>query len=105
MQQVVELCAYVESQNFSKVTEIIRDHVEKTSGQSPGDYYHDAQINDLASWLSTFKCIKNVKSLPGILKSNPPHKIIVITFEMDGTVIEKNLKLLLDKDLEVLHID
>jgi len=105
MQQVVELCAYVESQNFSEVTKIIRDHVEKVSGQSPNDYYHDAEINDLANWLSAFKCVKNVKSLPGILKSNPPHKIIIITFEMEGTVIEKNLKLLLDKNLQVLHMD
>jgi hypothetical protein len=105
MQQVADLCAYVESQNFSKVADIIRDYVKETFGQSPEDDYYQAEISRIRNWLSAFDCVRSVKPLPGILKSNPPRKIVTITFELNGVVIEKNLNLLLGRNLEVLHLD
>ena len=105
MEQVVDLCSYVESQTFSKVTEIIRDHVEKAFGQSLDNDYHEAEVNEIRNWLLAFDCVKDATPLPGILKSNPPRKVVAIAFEIDGVVIEKNLKLSLGKKLEVLYMD
>ena len=105
MQKIVDFCTYVENNDFFEVLEIINEHIELNSRQGQRGAYFEDQINEIDGWLLTFECVKEVKSLPGILKSNPPQKAINITFEVSGVVFEKSLKLLLGDKLKALRID
>lgn len=100
-----EFCRALEEGLHRAKVVVARFVATSVSARAHDDPRFEQQISDLVGWLGRQPCIETISVMPGVLKTEPPQKVLSIEAVTDKQRVTLRLKLRLGRGLEVLALE
>jgi hypothetical protein len=97
----LEFCYALEEGRADLAAAIISKVISRLNLTWSDDPNFASQIEQLAEWLRRQICIENVFVFEGVLKTEPPQKVLSLTASIKGQRRSMTLKLCLGRNLQV----